>query len=541
MTDAIDTNAWSRPREPGGFRRRAMLQGAAASALATPALGQRMPTLRFVPQANLSAIDPIWTTATVTGNHGYYVYDTLYSADSQLKAQPQMADGHEVSDNGRTWRFRLREGLRFHDGTPVRAADCIASLRRWAVREPIGQLLARIVDGWIVVDDRTFELRLSKPFPLMLDALAKPDSSIPFIMPERIAATDASKAFTEVVGSGPYRFLPDEFVSGSRVAYARFDEYVPRREAPDWATGGKVAHFPRIEWQIIPDSATAAAALQRGEVDWWERPLNDLLPTLQKRRDIRTLVQDPSGRVALMRLNHLQPPFDDVRIRRAVLMSVDQKEYMQAANGDDPDLWKVCPSLYPCGTPYQSEAAARRLMRGDLEAAARMLKEAGYAGQRVVIINPTDYPQIGPLGQVTADRLRRIGMNVDLQESDWGTVIQRRASREAADKGGWSIFHTTGSSPGYSNPAVSTLVRGQGAAGWFGWWNSPKAEGMVQEWMETTDGDASKALATAIGDLALEEVATVPLGMFFVRTAFRSGLTGVIEGPAPYPWGIRPL
>ena len=532
MTDALA------PSKPSEITRRVLL-GAAASVLAAPALAQRPPTLRFVPQSNLSAIDPIWTTATVTGNHGYYVYDTLYSADSRLKPQPQMAERHDISDNGRNWRFRLRDGLRFHDGTPVRAVDCIASLRRWAVREPIGQLLAQVVDTWAVLDDRTFELRLSRPFPLMLDALAKPDSSIPFIMPERIAMTDASKAFTEIVGSGPYRFLPGEFVSGSRVAYAKFDGYVPRGEPPDWATGGKVAYFPRIEWHIIPDPATASAALLRGEIDWWERPLNDLLPTLAKNRDIRTLVQDPSGRMALMRLNHLQPPFDDVRIRRAVLMSVDQEEYMRAANGDDPDLWKACPSIYPCGTPYQSEAAAKRLMQGDLTLAARMLKDAGYAGQRVLIINPTDYPQIGPLGQVTADRLRRIGMNVDLQESDWGTVIQRRTSREPVDKGGWSIFHTTGSSPGYSNPAVSTLVRGQGAAGWYGWWNSPKVEGLVQEWMEAPDQSASQTLATAIGDLALAEVATVPLGMFFVRTAFRSALTGMIEGPAPYPWGLR--
>jgi peptide/nickel transport system substrate-binding protein len=278
----------------------------------------------------------------------------------------------------------------------VRAQDCIASIKRWAVREPIGQLMAGTVAEYVPVDDRTFEIRLKKPFPLMLDALAKPDSSNPFIMPERIAATDPMKAFTEVIGSGPYRFLPDEFVSGSRVGYAKFEGYVPRQEAPEWATGAKIAYFDRVEWQIIPDSATASAALQRGEVDWWERPLNDLLPTLMKSPGVKTFIQDPSGRMALMRLNHLQPPFNDPRIRRAVLMSVDQEEYMRAANGDDPALWKVCPSIYPCGTPFESFSAAKRLMRGDLDAARRMLKEAGYNGQKVVIINPTDYPQIGP-------------------------------------------------------------------------------------------------------------------------------------------------
>ena len=525
------------------IRRRHLLAGLGASGLVTqlaaPAVAQKVPTLRFVPQSNLTSLDPIWTTATVTGNHGYYVYDTLYSADSKLRAQPQMAEGHEVSADGRVWRIRLRDGLRFHDGTPVRSVDCTASLQRWAVREPVGQLLARVVETWGAADDRTLELRLTRPFPQLLDALAKPDSSIPFIMPERIARTDPMKGFTEVIGSGPYRFLPDEFVSGSRVAYARFDGYVPRQEAPDWATGAKIAHFPRVEWNIIPDPATAAAALSNGEVDWWERPLNDLLPALRRNPNIETSIQDPSGRLALMRLNHLQPPFNDVRLRRAVMMTVNQEDYMRVANGDDPELWQQCLSLYPCGTPYADETAGKRLIRGDLAEARRMLREAGYAGQKVVVINPTDYPAIGGLGQVTADTLAKAGMNVDFQESDWGTVTQRRVSREPVERGGWSIFHTTGSAAGYSNPAVSALVRGQGAQGWFGWWDSPKAEAMVQEWLDAPDESSQRRIAQAISTMALEEVATIPLGLFFVRTAYRKTLTGLLQGVAPYPWNIR--
>lgn len=289
----------------------------------------------------------------------------------------------------------------------------------------------------------------------------------------------------------------------------------------------------------MPDPATASAALMRGEIDWWERPLNDLLSSLEANSGVQTRIQDPTGRIALMRLNHLQPPFNDVRIRRAVLMSVDQEEYLRAAYGDDQSLWKVCESIYPCGTPYASDTEAKKVMRGDLAAARRMLQEAGYAGQRVVIISPTDYPQIGPLGQVTADRLQKIGMNVDLQESDWGTVVQRRTSREPVEKGGWSIFHTTGSSPGYANPAVSALVRGQGAKGWFGWWDSPKVEGLVQEWIDAASPEERTRLAEAVGDLALDEVATVPLGLFYTKTAFRKGLTGMVDGPVPYPWGLR--
>ena len=509
-----------------------------APLLAAPALGQnsRASTLRFVPQANLTALDPIWTTATVTGNHGYYVFDTLYSLDSQLRPQPQMAEGHTLSDDGKLWRITLRPGLKFHDGEPVRARDCVASLQRWVVRDPFGQLVARVAEEWRVVDDRSFEIRLKRPFPLLTSALGKTDGCA-FIMPERLAKTEATKQVPEMIGSGPYRFLANEFNSGSRVAYEKFADYVPRQEAPDFATGAKVAHFQRIEWQIIPDAATAAGALMNGEIDWWERPQVDLQPMLARNRDIRREVLDKAGRLALARLNCLQEPFKDVRIRRAVLASVIQENYMRAAQGDDTAAWTETRSIFPKRTPYYADHAD--LMPGDLNKARAMLKEAGYANQKVTIINPTDFPDIGPLGQVSADALGKIGMNVDLMESDWGTVIQRRNSREATDKGGWSIFHTTGPAAFYGSPAMSPLIRGQGEAGWFGWWKNDRAEALTEEWLFATDEAGQKKAAAELGRLGLEEVATVPLGQFTVKTAFRKDLTGVLEGTAPYPWSVR--
>ncbi len=207
-------------------------------------------------------------------------------------------------------------------------------------------------------------------------------------------------------------------------------------EPPEWATGAKVAHFPRVEWNVIPDAATAAAALQRGEADWWERPLNDLLPELERNQQIRTMIQDPSGRLSLMRLNHLQPPFNDVRIRLAVLTAVKQEDYMRATIGDDHSLWRECRSLYVCGTPYTTEDEGRKLMTGNLDAAKKLLDTAGYSGQKVVIISPSDFPVIGPLGDVTAETLKKIGMNVDLQVMDrapWCSVAhQRNRWRRAA-------------------------------------------------------------------------------------------------------------
>jgi len=517
--------------------------GLAAASLGAPAIAQpaRSATLRFVPQANLTALDPIWTTAIVTQMHGYHVFDTLFAMDSQLRPKPQMAEGHEVSADGRVWRIRLREGLRFHDNEPVRAQDCAVSMARWAKRDPFGQILDERVDEWRAADDRTLEIRLKRPFALMLDALAKPDANVPFIMPARLAQTDAATQISEVVGSGPYRFVRGEFVSGSRVVYEKFDGYRPRSEPVDSASGGKIAHFPRIEWHILPDPATASAALQAGEVDWLDQPLPDLIPNMQRNRNVVVDVLNPFGIMSIMRLNHLQAPFNDPAVRQAVALAVDQSEYMRSTLGDDRSVWRECHSLFPCGTPLGTEdLSPLNAPPRNLDRARAALQASGYKGEKVVIINPTDFPLIGPHGQITADRLRRIGFNVELAETDWGTVVQRRVRTEPVEQGGWSIFHTYGSALAYLNPAVSSLVKGPGRPGWFGWYTSPRAEELVSAWLDAPDADRQLSLANELNKLAQDDVATIPLGQFTMRTAWRRNITGHQKGSMPYPWGVRP-
>ncbi len=334
------------------MHRRLLLKSALASVLAAPALAQdwRATTLRFIPQANLTSFDPVWTTATVTNNHAFYVYDTLFAADMDLKPRPQMAEGHQISANGLVWTFKLREGLKFHDGSPVRAADCIASVKRWCQRDSFGLLLGKVTESWRALDDRTFELVLSRPFPMVLDALGKPDGPA-FIMPERLAQTESSKQVTEVIGSGPYRFIAGEYNSGSRVVYEKFEDYRPRSEEPSRGAGGKLAHFKRIEWHIMPDPATAAAAMQRGEMDWWERPPVDLQPLLARSRDITREVTDPAGRMAILRMNHMHPPFNNVKVRQAVRMAIIQEDYMRATQGDETSRWQVCRNIWPRAPP----------------------------------------------------------------------------------------------------------------------------------------------------------------------------------------------
>ncbi len=532
------------------MQRRSLLKAGAAGLLAAPgispfglarpAIAQPARALRFVPQSNLTLLDPIQTTATVTNNHAYYVFDTLYSMGPDGVSKPQMAEGHSISADKRVWTIKLREGLKFHDGTPVRSADCIASIERWTGPDSFGQLLAAAVDSYKVVDDRSFEVRLKRPFPLLALALGKPDSRVPFIMPERLAkGVPATTAVKEMVGSGPYKFIAGEYVSGSKVVYEKFADYKPRSEPVVWATGGKIAHYNRIEWQIIPDAATAGAALQNGEIDWWEQPLSDLLPQLAADKNIGLQVDQPWGRGSQLIMNCMQPPFNNIKVRQAVMMAVRQEDYMRATFGDDQSLWRVSKDIFPFGTPYYTGQDGD-LERGDQALAAKMLKEAGYNGEKVVVINPTDFAAIHPGGLVTADMLKKIGMNVDLQETDWGTVVQRRASMEPVEKGGWSVFHTFSSASSMATPATSSVLTGRGKQGWFGWWDNKEAVRLTDEWLNAPDTAAQMKAAHALSHVAMTDPGTIVVGQWYGKTAFRKSITGVLQGLAPYPWNVRP-
>jgi peptide/nickel transport system substrate-binding protein len=523
------------------MRRRSFLRaGTAGVAVASlPRFAITQPAnarvLRFVPQANLTLLDPIITTAAVTANHGWMVWDTLFGVNAALQAKPQMAEGYTVSDDGRTYLIKLREGLKWHDGEPVRAQDCAASLARWAVRDTFGQTAAKVVDAWGVADDRTIKVTLKQPFPLLIDAIALQNS---FIMPERLAKTDPFKAITEIVGSGPFRFLKDEFVAGSSAAWEKFDGYVPRPEPAQWTSGGKVANFHRIEWKIIPDAATASAALQSGEVDWYEQVQADLVPLLRRNGDIVIAPSNPQGYVGGLRFNHLHPPFNDVRLRRAVLTAVNQEDYMTAIMGNDRSAWQVCRSQYPCGTTYGTEVDLP-VQKGDIAAAKKLIREASYNGQKAVIINPTDFATIGPLGDITYDMFKKIGINADMQATDWGSVVQRRATKEPVEKGGWSVFHTWFTGGFILNPIVTAPYRGLGAAGWFGWYDNPKIEQLTQEWLDAKDADGRKKIAMAIQRENYEQVPTVTLGQFQIPTAFRKSLAGKLEATGPMFWNVK--
>jgi peptide/nickel transport system substrate-binding protein len=494
--------------------------------------------LRFVPQANLSLLDPIFTTAGPTTCHGWAIYDTLFGINAKLEPGPQMAEGFTRSDDRRTYLIRLRQGLKFHNGEPVRAQDCAPSLIRWAARDTLGQTVWQYVDSCSAQDDRTLKIVLKQPISIFIDAIARGSPGAPLIMPEHVAKTDPFKQITENIGSGPYRFLANEFVSGAHVAYARFVDYVPRSEPAEWTIGGKVAHFDRVEWQIIPDPTTATAALQAGEVDWYEVVEPDLVPLLRRNTNIRLAPQNPTGYNGTLRFNHLQPPFDNVKVRRAVMMGVRQTDYMQAVTAGDASAYQTCRSMFPCGSDYGADFPTDA-MQGDINKARAMLAASGYNGERAVIINPTDLPSVGTMGNVTHDLLRRMGMNVEMAASDWGTVVMRRNSREPVGKGGWSIFHTYAPSIVRYTPVEHTQIRGLGATGFPGWYRDDVMEAMARRFIEAPTQAERDAIVHDIQARAFETVPFVPLGTYRVWMAYRADLAGVISLLSPFFWNVH--
>jgi len=518
------------------MKRRTFLGTAAGTvtALAAPALlaAEKSRVLNFVPQADLAILDPVWTSATITRQHGYLVYDTLYSQDSEYRTQPQMVQGHTTEQDGRLWRLTLRDGLRFHDNEPVRALDVVPSLQRWGRRDAFGSALLAQVDEISAESDRVVAIRLKQPFALLPDALGKSGVNMPCIMPERIARTDAMTKITDATGSGPYRFVAGEWMPGSHAVYQKFEGYVPRADGtPSFTAGPKIAHFDRVVWKIIPDAATAAAALQAGEVDWWERPSADTLPLLRRSRGVSVQVLDPTGALQFLRFNWLHPPFDNPAIRRAIIGAVNQTDFMNAAAGTDPSMWNDHCGAFCPGTPFATEVGMEVLTGPrDLDRVKRDLAAAGYKGERVVFLGVSDVQEIQAVTEVAADMFRRIGLNLDYQVADWGTVVQRRTSKAPPDKGGWNVHHSGFGGLDMASPASNLVLRGNGKDAWFGWPDDPKLEELRTAWFNAPDFAAQKRICDALQLQVFQDVPYIPLGLIKRATAHRSDLVDMVKG-----------
>jgi peptide/nickel transport system substrate-binding protein len=519
--------------------RRSLLTTAAAwTTVGSPRLGRagRVAPLRFVPVVGLTMLDPTFIGVPHTRSHGYLVFDTLYGLDENFVPHPQMVEGHTVDADGTVWQLTLREGLRFHDGTPVLARDAVASIRRCGLREGFCQALLAATDELAAVDDRRLRFRLKRPFPQLPQALAGLATITPVILPERLASTDPAKPIQEMVGSGPYRFIAGDFVIGERAAYERFPAYAPRPDGvPSYTAGPKVAHLERIEWVTIDDAATAASALRKGEVDWLQAVSPDQAPALAGDSGVRTDVTEPAGSIGIMRFNHLHPPFDDPAIRRALLDAVDQANTMRAVAGTDRRYWRDRVGLFHDGTPFANDIGLEAIAGPpDYAAVRQALAKAGYRGEQIVVLGTMGSGYIPALTQVGADWLRLAGMKVDLQLSDYATMARRIGRMDPPEHGGWHVYFTPVEGAFTHTPVTNEYFRGDGRSGAPGWARSPEIEAIRPAWLAAESNEQRMKVAEAAQRRLWIDVPYIPMGQWLRVTAYRHDLAGIPRGFAAF-------
>jgi peptide/nickel transport system substrate-binding protein len=525
--------------------RRPLLQAALAAPAFLPAAARRAMAqdprrvLRSVPIGDLRALDPIWTTTYLTRNHAYLVWDTLFALDAEGRPQPQMVEAWESSGDGRIWTFALRDGLLWHDDAPVTAADCVASIRRWGARDGMGRALMSVTETLEAPDARTIRLTLKRPVGFVLEALGKIDSNVPFMMPERLARTDPAQQIAEVVGSGPFRFDRASWVPGVKVVYERFARYRPRAEPPSQAAGGKVAKLDRIESIYTPDAATAANGLITGELDLLESPAPDLVPLLQRARDVVVAPNDPLGYQLFVVFNHLHPPFDKVEARRALMSVIRQTDFMQATVGDRSPS-RECAATFGCAAGEGAQFEELGWPRQDLASAQRQFRDSGYDGRPIVVMDPADNATLHPGALLLADALRRLGVAVDLVAMDWSALVARRASRAAPAAGGWNAFVTNATITGIANPLLNTFVRHCTDA-WFGWPCDRRVPELTEAWTFEADPARRQEVLKQLERVHLETATQVPLGQYRSVIAHRRNLRGLINGPALFYWNVEKI
>jgi peptide/nickel transport system substrate-binding protein len=506
---------------------------------AVPAAAQTEKVLRVVPHADLRILDPHTSTATISLMHGQMIYDQLFSWNAKLEPKPQMVDHYEISPDRLVYTFTLRPGLKFHDGKPVTTRDVIASLKRWMVRDVIGQAMTPFVEEFQSVDDKTFVLRLKQPFAFVEIAFALSAGTAPVIMREEDARTDPFKNITTTIGSGPFKFVAAEWNPGAKTVYERNKEYVPRSDPPDGNAGAKIAKVDRVEWIVLPDPFTKSSAIQRGEVDIIDQLPNDQIPVLEKTASIVLDRTTSLPSIGYIRPNHLYPPFDNPKARQALAYAVNQEEYLSAAFGDE-RWWRQCFSFFVCGSPNETEAGSEPYRKQDLAHARELLKEAGYNGEKIVLINTHEIAGIGALGDVTANNLRKLGMNVEIADSDWGTLVARRAKKEPPDQGGWNIFHTTSGGAGVQSPLTNfTIDSGCGRTNWFGWPCDEEVEKLRRGYITAPDEAARRAALIALHQRLWQSLPTILVGSYVTPYAARSDVHGILKSVPIVFWNIE--
>jgi peptide/nickel transport system substrate-binding protein len=516
----------------------ALMLGAALGLAAPPALAQGK-TLKIVAHADVKILDPTFTTAYISRNFGYMVYDMPFGLDQKGQPKPQMVDKYTTSKDGKLWTFTLRPNLKFSDGTPVTTADVVASMQRWTSKDSIGRAMTAISSPeWKAVDATTFTLTLKEPFAMVLEGMAKPSGFPPVVLPERLAKMPTTQPLTEVMGSGPYMFKRDEWVPGNKAIFVRNPHYVPRGEPMDGLAGGKKTNFDRVEWHYIPDANSAVAALRKGEVDLIEQMPPDYINTVRADPNVKLL---PSGSwQGWMVMNQLHPPFNNPKIRQAVLKAVNQDRFM-AAMGYPKDLRVThCATFFICGGPNETFAGADAWRTPDTAKAKQLLAEAGYKGEKVVLLVPSDVTYLNAEAMMAAQTMRSIGMNVDMQTSDWATIGGRRAKRDAPEAGGWNMYVTVAGSFDADSPITNAYLSASCGTALPGWPCDKQLDELRTAWLKETQPAKRKVLLDQFHSRAYEALPYINVGQYSPALAVRKEIKGVekLHNGLPLFWAL---
>jgi peptide/nickel transport system substrate-binding protein len=508
-----------------------------AAAMALPGIASAQTTLRVVMNSDLKILDPIWTTAFIVRNHGYMIYDTLFALDGNLRPQPQMVEKYDVSDDKLVWTFTLRDGLAFSDGAPVTSEDVLASLKRWSARDALGQLLFGKVATAEAIDARTFRLTMKEKTGVVIQALSKA-SGPAFIMPRRVAETDPFKQISDYTGSGPFILKRDETKPGDKTVYIKNPLYKPRDEPPSGLAGGKFAKVDRVEWLAISDQQTAVNALLAGEVDLIESPPHVLYSLLKADKNVTLVTLVKWGGQYIFRFNQLFKPFDNAKVRQAVLYAFNQKDFLDATIGD-PEYYRVCKAMFICGTPFATTAGFEDKYESNYGKARELLKEGGYDGTPVVLMQSTDLDVLTNIAPVAKAALEKIGMKIDMQSMDWQTVVSRRARKEPPDKGGWNAMITSTGGVDSLDPLTYNFINAGCEKAWFGWPCDTEITRLRQAFADEPDEAARKAIIENIQLRAAENPTHAFLGEYTGAAAIRKNVTGALVSPVPVFWNIE--
>ena len=519
------------------FNWKTVVTAAALSVAATGAFAQGK-TIRAVMHSDLKILDPIWTTAYIVRNHGYMIYDTLFATDANGQIKPQMVDKYDVSADQLTHTMVLRDGLLWHDGAPVTAEDCVASIKRWAVKDSMGQKMMTFVESVSATNDKTIVIKLKSPTGLVLAGLGKPSSNTPFMMPKRVAETDPNTQISDFTGSGPFVFKRDEWKPGDKTVYVKFDKYKPRAEPASGLAGGKVVKVDRVEWRAISDQQQAVNAMLAGEIDVIEQPTHDLLTLMKSDSNIKLFDWNPLGNQYTFRPNHLHKPFDNPKIRQALWYALNQKDFLDAVIGN-PEYYKECKALFVCGSPLASNAGMDDKLTSNFRKSQELLKEAGYDGTPVLLMHSTDLAVLTNLAPVAKSLMEKGGFKVDMQSMDWQTLVSRRAKKDPPSAGGWNAFITSWVAADVTNPVSAAYVNSACDKASFGWPCDEVIEKLRDDFAKATDPAKQKEIADAIQVRMTEVTSMIHIGQWYQPGAHRKNIEGWLAAPVPVFWNIE--